>query len=189
MVVNEQERKIQAIWRYPGAFIAHVMKEFGHFWELYPTRVLTSDQAYREELHELDTRVVQHTIFGTTWTSLVSIFSVGPAFLFALIGIWAMSWQKDQRRALSLLCMTILSFAMSYSFVWGKTRYRLPVEPYIILLSAYGLRHTWSILAGQTMRERLCRGRATAPASVYLQPTYHRNGSGSGAIKSSFDEP
>src|SRR5207244_11351763 len=128
-------------------------------------------------------------IFGTTWTSLISISSVGPAFLFALIGIWAMWFQKDQRRALSLLCMTILSFAFGYSLFFGKTRYRLPVEPYIILLSACGLRQTWSMLAEQTIRERLCRVRATAQAIVYSQPPDHRDGSGSGAIKLSFGEP
>jgi 4-amino-4-deoxy-L-arabinose transferase-like glycosyltransferase len=188
-VDNEQKRKIQAIWRYPHAYVAHFIREFSHFWELYPTRVLTSYQPYREELHKHDTRMVQQTIFGTTWTSLVSIFSVGPAFLFALIGIWAMGLQKHQRRARSLLCMTILSFAIGYSFFWAKTRYRLPVEPYIILLSAYGLRQTWSILAGQTIRERLCRVRATAQASVYPQLTNPGGGSGSGAIKPSFDEP
>src|SRR5206468_1163944 len=126
--------------------VAHCIREFGHFWELYPTRVLMDQAAYREAFHERDTRVVKQTIFGTTWTSLVSISSVGPAFLFALIGSWALWCQKDQRRALSLLCMTVLSFAIGYSFFVAKTRYRLPVEPYIIILSAYGLRHTWSIL-------------------------------------------
>ena len=188
-VDNEQERKIQAIWRYPGAYIARFIREFGHFWELYPTRIFMNQTANREAFHEHDTRVVKQTIFGTTWTSLVSIFSVGPAFLFALIGIWAMWLQKDQRRALSLLCMTILSFAIGYSFFWGKTRYRLPVEPYIILLSAYGLRQTWSVLAGQTIRERLWRMRTTAQAIIYSQPTDPGDGSGSGASKSSFGEP
>jgi hypothetical protein len=180
---------MQAIWRYPGAYIARFIREFGHFWELYPTRIFMNQTAYREAFHEHDTRVVKQTIFGTTWTSLVSIFSVGPAFLFALIGIWAMWLQKDQRRALSLLCMTILSFAIGYSFFWGKTRYRLPVEPYILLLSAYGLRQTWSILAGQTIRERLWRMRTTAQTIIYSQPTDPGDGSGSGASKSSFGEP
>jgi hypothetical protein len=188
-VDNEQERKLQAIWRYPEAYVAHFIREFGYFWELYPTRVRMNETAYREAVHERHIRVVKHTIFGTTWTSLVSIFSVGPAFLFGLIGIWAMWLQKDQRRALSLLCITILSFAIGYAFFWGKTRYRLPVEPYIILLSAYGLRHTWSILAGPTLRARLCRVRATAQVGVYPQPTDPSDRSGSGAIKSSFGEP
>jgi 4-amino-4-deoxy-L-arabinose transferase-like glycosyltransferase len=186
---NELERKIKAILRHPDAYVRRFIREFGHFWELYPARIYMNHVAYREAFHERDTRVVKQTLFGTTWTSLISILSVGPAFLFALIGIWAMGLQKEQRRTLSLLCMTILSFAIGYSFFWGKTRYRLPVEPYIILLSAYGLRQTWAILAGQTIRGRLGRMDTTAPASVYLQPTDPSDGSGSGAIKASFSEP
>jgi 4-amino-4-deoxy-L-arabinose transferase-like glycosyltransferase len=151
-VGNEQDRKIKAILRYPGAFVAHIMEEFGHFWELYPTRVFMSYQPYREALHQQDARMVKQTVFGTSWTSLVSILSVGPAFLFALIGIWALWFQKAQRRSLSLLCMTVLSFAVGYSFFFAKIRYRLPVEPYIIILSAYGLKQTWSILAAQRTR-------------------------------------
>ena len=110
---------MKAIWLYPDAYVAHFIREFGHFWELYPTRI-RMDQVYREAFHERDTSVVKQTIFGTTWTSIVSIFSVGPVFLFALIGIWAMWFQKDQRRALSLLCMTVLSFAIGYSFFCGQ---------------------------------------------------------------------
>ena len=49
--------------------------------------------------------------------------------------------------------MTVLSFAIGYSFFYAKIRYRIPVEPYIIILSAYGLRQMWSILAGQRARE------------------------------------
>jgi 4-amino-4-deoxy-L-arabinose transferase-like glycosyltransferase len=154
-VDNKQEGKIKAILRHPDAYVAHFIREFGHFWDLYPTRILMNDQAYREALHERDARVVKQTIFGTPWTSLVSILSVGPAFLFALIGIWALWFQKAQRRSLSLLCMTVLSFAVGYSFFFAKIRYRLPVEPYIIILSAYGLKQTWSILAEQRTRVRV----------------------------------
>jgi hypothetical protein len=151
-VGNEQEGKMKAILRHPGAFTTHFMKEFGHFWELYPTRMLMSYQPYREALHQQDARMVTQTVFGTSWTSLVSLLSTGPMFLLALIGTWALWFQKERRPVLSLLCITILSFAFGYSFFFAKTRYRLPVEPYIIILSAYGLRQTWSRLAGQRAR-------------------------------------
>jgi hypothetical protein len=82
-----------------------------------------------------------------------------------------------------------LSFAIGYSFFWGKTRYRLPIEPYIILLSAYGLQHTWVVLAGQTIRERLGRMGITAQPSIDVHPTGPSDGSGSGTIKTSFREP
>jgi hypothetical protein len=72
---------------------------------------------------------------------IVSILSAGPMFLFALTGAGAMWFQKERRRVLSLLVITILSFAVGYSFYWGKMRYRFPIEPYIIILIAYRLRH------------------------------------------------
>jgi 4-amino-4-deoxy-L-arabinose transferase-like glycosyltransferase len=163
-VINESllDRKIKSLWRSPGTFVARVVREFGHFWELYPTRVLMSDQSWREEFHEKDARVVKQTIFGTDWTDLISIVSTGPMFLFALIGTGTLWLLKDRRAGLSLLCMTILSFALGYSLFFGKTRYRLPVEPYIIILSAYGLEQTWSLLAGKRSRERLRRARHRA---------------------------
>jgi 4-amino-4-deoxy-L-arabinose transferase-like glycosyltransferase len=182
-VINESllDRRIKTLLQSPGTFVVRFVKEFGHFWELYPTRVLMSYQSYREELHERNARVVKQTIFGTNYTDLISIISTGPMFLFALIGTGALWVQKDRRPGLSLLCMTILSFALGYSLFFGKTRYRLPVEPYIIILSAYGLERTWSLLAGQRLRERLCRGRGPEHAVVYSQPTHHRDGAGPGA--------
>ena len=32
-----------------------------------------------------------------------------------------------------------LSFAVGYAFFVGKIRYRIPVEPYLIILGSYGL--------------------------------------------------
>jgi 4-amino-4-deoxy-L-arabinose transferase-like glycosyltransferase len=175
------ERRMQLLLRNPGTFVDRTVREFGHFWELYPTRVLMSHQSYREELHEQDARVVKQTVFGTNYTDLISVISTGPMFLFALIGTGALWLRKDRRPGFSLLCMTILSFALGYSFFFGKTRYRLPVEPFIIILSAYGLEQIWSLLAGQRIRERLCRGRGPEHTVVYSQPTHHRDGAGPGA--------
>ena len=45
---------------------------------------------------------------------------VGPLFFFALIGTGTMWLQKERWHHLSLLCMTILSFAIGYSF-WPRS--------------------------------------------------------------------
>jgi len=117
--------------------------EFSKFWELYPQRVKMNRPAYREKMHARDSRMVKKTVFGSTWTSLMSILSVGPMFFFALIGVGAMWVDKERRRDLSLLCILILSFAVGYSLFYAKTRYRIPVEPYILILSAYGMHQVW----------------------------------------------
>ncbi len=139
--------KVGAILKTPGAFARRYVKEFANFWELSPKRVAMSQQAFREYLHAKDARIVRTTVFGTSLASLVSILSVGPMFLFALIGGVAMSFQRERRRHLSLLCSVILSFAVGYAFFFGKMRYRIPVEPYIVLLGAYGLGMIWLALA------------------------------------------
>lgn len=138
--------KIGAILGNPDAFARRFVREFSHFWELSPERLQMNRSTFREKMHQVDPRMVRETVFGTSWTSLVSIMSAGPMFLFALIGITMMSFQKERRRDLSLLCSTILSFAIGYSFFWGKMRYRIPVEPYIVILCAYGLRQLWCAL-------------------------------------------
>ena len=128
------------------------MQEFRFFWELSPHRLQMSQPAFREQMHRRDPRIVRETAFGRRWTELISLVSVGPMFLFALIGLWMMALQKDHRRALTLLCSTILSFAIGYSLFVGKIRYRIPVEPYILILSAYGVRQMWLALVKKHRR-------------------------------------
>ncbi|MGB7951774.1 MAG: hypothetical protein WCH75_29150, partial [Candidatus Binatia bacterium] len=90
---------------------------------------------------------VKETIFGPNQLIyLVSIMSTVPLFIFGLIGTIAMGLQKEKRRELSMLWMIILSFALAYSFFFTQMRYRIPIEPYIIILSAYGLAYTWRML-------------------------------------------
>jgi 4-amino-4-deoxy-L-arabinose transferase-like glycosyltransferase len=137
---SQANDKISAILENPGAFARRFAREFRYFWELYPERLQMNRPTFREKMHQEDPRVVRETVFGTSWTSVVSLLSEGFIFLFALLGIAVMSFQKARRRDLSLLCITILSFAVGYSFFWGKMRYRIPIEPYIVILCAYGLR-------------------------------------------------
>ena len=143
---DKHRKGIEAVLRRPGEFIIHFAREFGHFWELYPQRARMKLPAIREKQHEKNSRIVRKTIFGTMWTDLISVLSVGPMFFFAIIGAGAMWFKKERRRHLSLLFLVILSFAIGYSFFYGTTRYRIPVEPYIIILSAYGLHHIWTVL-------------------------------------------
>jgi 4-amino-4-deoxy-L-arabinose transferase-like glycosyltransferase len=144
--VQQAPDKIGAILGNPRAFARRFARELSHFWELFPERIRMNRPGFRQEMHRADRRVVKETTFGTPWTSLVSLLSEGPMFLFAIIGVAVMSFQKERRRDLSLLCGVILSFAFGYSLFWGKMRYRLPIEPYIVILCAYGLRCLWLAL-------------------------------------------
>ncbi len=153
-------KKIEEILRHPGDFAAHFSKEFLHFWQLYPDRVSMSKQGMREKAYQKDSRIVRKTILGTNWTTLVSILSVGPLFFFAIIGTGAMWLGEEKRRALSMLYALILSFAIGYSIFFTQMRYRIPIEPYIIILSAYGLKEMWAALASRSM-SRIATYKAT----------------------------
>jgi hypothetical protein len=60
-----------------------------------------------------------------------------------------MWFESKRRRHLSLLWVIILSFALVYSLFYTKTRYRIPIEPYIIILSAYGIKKAWNLVAAR----------------------------------------
>jgi hypothetical protein len=124
----------------PTGFVLHFASEFAHFWQIYPERVVMSDQALRDKFHQRDSRVVRKTVFssGNSLTDLASMLSIGPVFLLALAGI-AFLLRERQWSELSLFLFIILSFAVAYSFFFTQIRYRIPVEPYIILLAGHGL--------------------------------------------------
>ena len=123
--------------RYPGEFVS--------FFELYPTRVGFLNQAQREQARRKKTeRFVRYIPFGSDLVMAVSIFSVGPLYLFAVVGMASMWRGREKRRELSLFVLLVMSFALSYAISWGKIRYRIPVDPYIILLSAWGVVAFWN---------------------------------------------
>jgi 4-amino-4-deoxy-L-arabinose transferase-like glycosyltransferase len=143
---KKSDEKVKRILERPRAFALHFIEQFGNFWELYPSRIKMNRAGFREKKHAEDPRIVKETVFSTSWTLLVSLLSVAPMFLFALIGTGVMWFRKTSRHHLLLLCGTILSFAIGYSIFWSKLRYRFPIEPYITILTAYGLTQTWLAL-------------------------------------------
>jgi 4-amino-4-deoxy-L-arabinose transferase-like glycosyltransferase len=148
---NVQDSKTRTILKHPRVFVDHLLNEFVHFWKLYPDRIAMDSPGFREKQHEVDGRVVKNTIFSTSnLINAVSILSTGPLFFFAIIGTAAMWFRRDRRRNLLLLWAAILSFAVGYSAFYTKTRYRIPIEPYITILSAYGLKTAWSMLVARS---------------------------------------
>lgn len=141
-----------AILKSPSLFVGHLTNEFVHFWKLYPDRITMDRPGVRDKAHEKDRRVVKSTIFTTgNLIKTVSILSTAPLFFFAIIGTVAMWFQRERRRDLWLLWGVILSFAVGYSVFYTKTRYRIPIEPYIAILSAYGLNAAWSLARNRVL--------------------------------------
>lgn len=101
----------------PIGFIEHYTHEFIHFWQLFPDRVMSQNQF-------------------TNWkTTAISLFTFGPILVFFVVGIFFSV--KDWRNA-ALLVITVMSFALGYSFFQTRIRYRIPIEPFMIILASYG---------------------------------------------------
>ena len=125
----------------------HFGRQFLGFWQLYPDRIKMSRPGYREKLHNTQPRLVKETVYRPgLLINFVSVISTGPVLLFGILGAGAM-WLKGERRQLSILLSMIFSFAVGYSLFVGKIRYRIPVEPYIIILGAFGVTQTWQYLS------------------------------------------
>ena len=145
-----QSGKVEAILNHPDEFAARFAGHFLHFWQLYPDRMAMDKPQYREQWHKMDQRVVKVSILAANdLINAVGILSTGPLFLFAIIGTLAMFVEQKRRRYVSLLWGLILSFAVIYSMFVTRTRYRIPIEPYITILSAYGLKMAWSMMAAR----------------------------------------
>jgi 4-amino-4-deoxy-L-arabinose transferase-like glycosyltransferase len=148
--INRRDDRVNAILLRPDLYVVRFGRNFVQFWELYPTRIKMSDQDYRDKLHSQDSRVIKETIYSPNrLINAVSILSVGPIFLLGLLGTVAMWLRRGLRRELSLLWIMVLSFAVGYAFFVGKIRYRIPVEPYLIILSAYGLNAACAVISAR----------------------------------------
>jgi hypothetical protein len=120
----------------PGRFIKRVTREFGYFWELYPTRLASDQPAQRARMNALDPRMPTGQAFEPSIRNAVSVLSFGAELLLALIGI-VLAWRRDRRTTL-LLIGTILSFAFGYTLFVAKMRYRIPVVPFLYVFSGVG---------------------------------------------------
>jgi 4-amino-4-deoxy-L-arabinose transferase-like glycosyltransferase len=150
---NVPEKKIEAILHHPRVFAERYASEFIRFWKPYPERLVMDWPTVREKAHEADGRIVKETIFAkNNLVMAVNILSTGPLFFLAVVGTAAMGFQQKRRSNLSVLWAIILSFAVVYSIYYAKTRYRIPVEPYIAILSAYGIKKTWDGVAERFAR-------------------------------------
>jgi 4-amino-4-deoxy-L-arabinose transferase-like glycosyltransferase len=117
--------------RYPAQLVS--------FFELYPHRVNYLKQEVRDKAHKREPSIVKHTNLGSGLVNAVSIVSVGSLYTFALIGALAMWKNKDKRPEFTLFVVMVMSFALGYALTDGKIRYRIPVDPYIIIVSSWGL--------------------------------------------------
>ncbi len=100
------------------AFLARYAGELIHFWSPMPDRFYSQNE------------------FTASWSVLLSAAVFTPVLLLFLLGLFML---KGRWRETILLVFMILSTALIYSFFQTKVRYRMPVEPYMIIIAAHAV--------------------------------------------------
>ena len=127
---------VTAVKRDPPGFTSRTLREFAHFWELYPTRLVTDDGERRESFAKQDPRLSAALLVRRSARDLVSALSFGLELSLAIIGI-VFAWRHRRREALWLVGVA-LSFALGYAVFHGKLRYRIPILPIVLAFAGLG---------------------------------------------------
>jgi len=125
--LNELERdqwKKQNALRYikenPKRFAEMCWKKFIRFWHLWPN----------------------HSIYSGTLYKWLSLLSFGPVLLFSVIAFWVL---RAHRAKLVLIALFVGYYTAIHIITIGSIRYRLPLEPLLISLSAASFMEIFSI--------------------------------------------
>ncbi|MDD3726342.1 MAG: glycosyltransferase family 39 protein [Candidatus Ratteibacteria bacterium] len=110
------------IINHPATYIKYVGKRFLNFWRPIPYRISGPGKAY-SYLHQI----------------ISGIYTV-PVFIFAILGLLysIKNWRK-----LFILYALIIYYSGTYILVRAIIRYRMPIEPYLIMFAAYGISVLW----------------------------------------------
>lgn len=100
------------------AFFTRYAGELLHFWSPFPDRFYSQNE------------------FTASWSVWLSAAVFTPVLVFFFVGLFLLN---DRWREASLLLFMILSTVLIYSFFQTKVRYRMPVEPYMIILAAHAV--------------------------------------------------
>ena len=127
---------------HPLGTARHVLSESRHFWALYPDRLDSRDPAYRDKIHRADQRMFAGGDSLWLVVRTASILTMLPVFVFALVGL---AGAKPFSPYTSLLFLTIFGMSVGYSLIYAEVRYRIPVEPYVLIFAAAGLQSVFGL--------------------------------------------
>jgi len=132
------QQKLMSMYQNPGTFLRHFKGNFVNFFRLTPSGLTSADPNYNAGIHEKDKRITETNKFSQSQlSSLISAVAFGSILALGILGLLFSG--KDLRKSL-LLLTAIFVLAVSYSFYFGKMRYRIPIEPLMIVYAANGLK-------------------------------------------------
>ncbi|MEF3275707.1 MAG: glycosyltransferase family 39 protein [Chloroflexus sp.] len=133
-----QREALTWIAAHPDRFLALTVRRLGYLWLISPTYRITGEN-------------IVEPAFFYLFRSLIQV----PLLILALIGV-GLSY-RYHRHALWLFLWWLFAFTLPYAIsVAGNTRYRLPVEPILIVLAAMTC---YAALARWRLVERLVPAR------------------------------
>ena len=111
------QESMQFIKENPGQFCKLYIVKFVNFWRLFPKTI-------SQNRHTSNSNVI------------VSLLTYGLLLPLCLVGLYLgrKKWSKG-----SLLILVSISFALGYSLFLTSTRYRIPVDPYVIIFASVTL--------------------------------------------------
>jgi hypothetical protein len=122
--------------KHPIRSMQYLFSELGHFWALYPDRLDTQSKSYQQKIQRKDHRLVSLKSFMWDAAVVASIAVMLPVFALALFGL-IVSRPVDRQKL--LLLFTVLGMSVGYSLIYAEVRYRIPIEPYVLMFSAAGI--------------------------------------------------
>jgi len=125
----KKQKAVRFIKEQPKRFVEMCWKRFLRFWHLWPNYPSYSKGIYK-------------------WLSL---FSFGPVLFFAAITFWTL---PEHRTKLSLIAVFIIYYTAIHVISIGSIRYRLPLEPLLISLSAVSFSNLFSSKMSLYFRNR-----------------------------------
>lgn len=119
--------------RNPVGALSFFAAELPHFWAPFPDRLDSKAQSYRDKIRARDGRMAQNNPLISQRLQIAAFAFMLPIYLLAIWGVFASIFRS--RKAL-LLFLPVLSFTLGYSFIYAEVRYRIPVDPYMLIFTA-----------------------------------------------------
>jgi hypothetical protein len=133
---NLLQAKLAGLASNPGWTVKHFFREFLHFWNPYPDRIVSADERFRAKSHTLDSRLVVHNGLVGDLPRLLYAIGYGGLLVAALAGGIA---ALGQARGAMILVAWPVVLGLCYSPFFTQMRYRIPADPSLIILGAYAV--------------------------------------------------
>ncbi len=114
------KKAIEYYKRNPSKILILSIKKFLKFWKVFP---------HKGRIYGANEKIIR-------LVSLVYIF----IFLLFLLGVYFLFKENLFNSSTFLLFLPIILFCIIYSIFWSQIRYRVPIEPYVIIVASYGLK-------------------------------------------------